>query len=236
MQTWQKDDGSPGQIVALLPKLMRAVGPLAKRRQGPKYKFRSIDDLLVQLQPAMIRLGIVSTHHVLDLNSSTRPALYGGVVTCVRARVAVRYHAPDGTYFETVTAGEGADYTDKAVNKAITGAVKNAHLHTLSIPTGTKRDSEYEQVDARRSHKAKLSSGEAKKVANEIAAITDSARLAELLERLIHSDDFAHLRDADRDALRKLAVARWNKLADVNAEPEWMVLDSQHARSTQEDP
>ena len=190
--------GKPGQILSLMPRLMKAIGVLPKTRKaaGKSYRFRSIDDLLALLQPAMVRLGITSAievvHHRRDKAGRWQAA---------EVLVRVSYVAPDGSYVATVAAGEAADFEDKATGKAMTAAIKAAHLHTLQVPTGTKRD--IEEWDGRRQWSAKAQAVvkqlESASTAAEVAAILDGPAIGAAPRR-------------EREDLRHVAASRWRQL------------------------
>jgi hypothetical protein len=206
-ETWQKADGSPGGILAAMREVMRDVGVLPKDQEAPelRYKFRSIDDLLIRMQPALIQHGVLVAFRVLESSAEQRPGGKGGTVTTVRIRIAVSYIHSDGTYLITVADGEASDYGDKGTGKATTMAMKTAHLHTLSVPTGTKRDTEFDPVRPQRQR----FKGPAKKIAEHIEAFKTASELADFLAKLRVDQELIKSLGGQREALRELAKARY---------------------------
>lgn len=209
MKPWLKPDGTPGAILEAMGKVALSVGAVAKDRENreQKYKFRSIDDLLIRLQPALVEHGVQPVFTVVQNRSDTRPGKSGGTVTVVQLTVDVDYVHLDGTYITTRSEGEGADYGDKAVNKALTSAIKNAHLHTLSVPTGTKRDGEFDGGP-----KPPKLSPEARSVVDRLAKLDTSAAVAGFMRALREDAALVDTLDAEVDVVRDLAKARYRKL------------------------
>jgi hypothetical protein len=191
--------GKPGQILSLMPSLMQAVGVVPKRHEAggqKKYKFRSIDDVLVRLQPALINAGITTSYEVLHLRRDRAGRWHTAEVT-----LRMLYVAPDGSYVATVAAGEAVDDSDKATNKALTCAVKNAHLHTFQVPTGTRRDIEH--ADGRRRWSAK-----AKAVITQLEMATDPQEVSAIMD----APAYAGVSKNEREDLRQVAASRWRQL------------------------
>ncbi len=137
-EPWMRTNGEPGAILRLWPKLMAAVGHVEKSRQSEEvpYKFRSIDDVLLKLQPALIEHGVTVTLSTSDHEHSYRATARGVTIGTARVHVLLRFIAPDGTWLELETDGQGVDTSDKATGKAITSAVKYSLLYGLMVPTG----------------------------------------------------------------------------------------------------
>lgn len=208
MKSWMKPDGTPGGILAAMGAVALAVGAIAKNRAAPelKYKFRSIDDLLIRLQPALVEHGVSLVVSVLQNRSDTRHGKSGGVVTSVALEVCIDYVHLDGTYVSSTAWGAADDYGDKAMNKALTGAVKNIHLHTLSVPTGTKRDSEFDT-----SKGPKLSS-EARGVVDRLHQLQTAAEVAGFMRALRDDAALVDTLDAQIETVRELAKVRYRRL------------------------
>jgi hypothetical protein len=58
----------------------------------------------------------------------------------VRARIRFRYTTTDGSHVDTVNVGEAMDSGDKAMNKAMSIALKYSLLQMLLIPTEEDKD------------------------------------------------------------------------------------------------
>jgi hypothetical protein len=133
-----------GKICELIPKIMGRVGHIPKgghnKQQG--YTFRSIDDVYAALQPILAEEGVFLAPEVLQSTRQERPNKSGGILAFVTMRVKFKVYAPDGSFVEIVTEGEGMDSSDKATNKAMSAAIKYAATTLFWIPTTEPKDSE----------------------------------------------------------------------------------------------
>lgn len=142
------------QIYALMNKVMADIGavPKGQRNAAQGYNFRGIDDALAAVQPVLVKHGIILVPEVIA--SDVRDASIGKNAT-PGARVVLTvkhtFFAPDGSSVSAVTVGEGLDTSDKACNKAMSGAFKYAIFETFCIPTDEQacHDSDHEspQID-----------------------------------------------------------------------------------------
>jgi len=138
-------------IEAKLVQVMKDLGAVGKDQTNKfdKYRFRGIDDLYNSLSPHLINHGVVVAPTVLNqwFDSYTTT----GGKTEQRVRLLVQYLFRDseksgdepGASIAAVVIGEGSDRGDKAANKAMSSAFKNAWFQVLCIPTGEKPDSEF---------------------------------------------------------------------------------------------
>lgn len=114
------------------------------------YKYRSIDDILNKshqwfTQEEVIVIPSVKESETLKKQSGQKEAIYK-FVTVEYQFVA----AADGSSISVTVCGEGMDYSDKATNKAMTSALKNALNQLFLIPTkDTFIDSEVDTIQAR---------------------------------------------------------------------------------------
>lgn len=114
---------------------------------GLGYKFRSIDNLINALYPALVKHGVfmvpecVSETH--DIREVTRKNGNIGIDKHVNLQVKYHFYAVDGS---SVTVGpipsEGLDTGDKATNKAMSAALKYALIQTFCIPTEDMEDAD----------------------------------------------------------------------------------------------
>ncbi len=137
----EKDDLAV--IATKILEVMELVGAIAKDQtnQHQKYKYRGIDDLYANLQPALLKAGVLL---VPTLRSSTLEAV-GTKMT--RACVTVDYLFIDsatGASLSGSAPGEGLDSSDKALNKAWTAAFKYFLFQVLCIPTENSVDADSE--------------------------------------------------------------------------------------------
>ncbi len=125
-----------------LLKVMRTIGPIAKSRdmaQDGGFKFRGIDEFLDAAHPAFIEHEVMVTPEVIETervfhDRRDRQGNVFGFWTHVFVRVKFTFEAVDGSQRVAVTAGEGLDLSDKATNKAMSGALKYALVQALTIP------------------------------------------------------------------------------------------------------
>jgi hypothetical protein len=126
--------------------VMRQVGYVQKEHTaGLNYSYAGEAALIRAIRPAMVQEGLIA--HVLDLTKEVGTVMIGkdGGRPMSRAIVlaTVRFlHAPSGTHLDVQAAGEGMDTGDKALNKAMTGALKYALRQTFLIETGDDPDKE----------------------------------------------------------------------------------------------
>lgn len=126
-----------------LLKVSAQIGPIAKERemaQGDGFKFRGIDEFLTHSHPAFLAHEVTCTPEVLEMRTEfhdrrDRQGNVYGFWTHVFLRVRFTFEAADGSQRVAVTAGEGLDLSDKATNKAMSGALKYALVQSLTIPT-----------------------------------------------------------------------------------------------------
>ena len=154
--------------------VMQDIGVVGKdstnRQQG--YKYRSIDDVMNALNPAMIKHKIFCIPEVLEQNREERTTKNGTVLIYSVCRIRYKFFATDGSFVEAVVVGEGMDSGDKATNKAMAVAFKYACFQTFCIPTESLMDdsdattpeqSKRAEPSARESRKTEPSSREKKR-------------------------------------------------------------------------
>lgn len=145
---------NPGKIFQLIPKVMEMVGPITKGGTAPSvmggYRFRKIDDVLDQVQPAFIKYGIFITPAVLDFKREDRPDRKGNLRVVTILRMKYTFWADDGSHVDVISIGEGIDSSDKGSNKAMSAALKYAITHMLASPCGESVDTEeyHEEIGA----------------------------------------------------------------------------------------
>lgn len=138
-----------GDIFARMSSVMADIGAISKGQENKfdHYRFRGIDDVYNALQPALVKHGVIVVPTLAQMERRDFETSKGSAQQLVVVTVKYRFCAPDGTYVEAVAPGEGADRGDKAVNKAMSGAYKNAMFQTFCIPTDERKDSEYESPE-----------------------------------------------------------------------------------------
>lgn len=110
---------------------------------GVPYAFRGIDDVVVAMNPLLQKHGLFFYPELRHLDTEISERVSGNrSVAWERAHVQVAFHivASDGSEIVVVTPGEGYDNSDKATNKAMSGALKYALLQTFAIATRDLED------------------------------------------------------------------------------------------------
>lgn len=117
--------------------VMRSVGAIQKRRENQQqgFTFRGIDDVYNAFHPALVEHGVVTVPEVLSVDVEERATRSGGVLRLARVLVRYTIFGPDGDSIQAVVAAEGADVSDKAVNKALSTAHKYLFFQTFAVPT-----------------------------------------------------------------------------------------------------
>lgn len=147
------ESGDVLSISEALPRVMEAIGFVGKGNKAPSqqggYAFRGIDDVMAALQPALIQYGVSIIPFLKDVRMDTYETTRG--TTMNHAIVIVEYHcfAQDGSHIVGCAPGEGSDTGDKAINKAMAGAMKYFVTQALCIPTEEQKDSESYNTEAR---------------------------------------------------------------------------------------
>jgi hypothetical protein len=128
--------GAPGMIHTLLPNAMAEIGAIAKNRENvqQRFNFRGIDDFYAACQPVFAKLGITPAPEVLTHRDAVRVTKNGAAMNSATILMRVTFYAPDGSFIQTVAAGEAQDSGDKATNKAMSAAMKYALTMTFAIP------------------------------------------------------------------------------------------------------
>jgi hypothetical protein len=124
--------------------ILREVGAVEKGRKNEQqnYKFRGIDDIYNEVHPLFAKHGVFNVPEVLEQTRSERPTGKGGVLTYSVLRVKIKFMCEDESCLDVTVVGEGMDSGDKASNKAMTAAMKNAVINMLTLPTADEKDSE----------------------------------------------------------------------------------------------
>ncbi len=143
-----QEDTLSSQIFDLIPKVMGDIGAIGKDRKNEqqRYSFRGIEDFYNAAHPAMVKHGVFCApevvEHKCDVFEKTNND--GKVTTWrhVTIRVKHRFYAPDGSSVDVTTMGEGLDNSDKATNKAMSGAMKYALIELFSVPTEDVEDAD----------------------------------------------------------------------------------------------
>lgn len=108
------------------------------------YNFRGIDDVYNALGPLLSRHGLVVYPEVTAREITERQSQKGGALFHVVLDIIYHFvSSHDGTEVAVPVIGEAMDRGDKAINKAMSAAYKNACFQTFCIPV-QGQDSENE--------------------------------------------------------------------------------------------
>lgn len=136
------------QVIKSLNAIMSEIGAIEKSRQNKQqnYAFRGIEDLYAAGQPLFVKHGVVPCAEVIEQSVNRYEIVKqdGSIRYDYHAilRIKFTFYALDGSSVSVTTCGEGLDNSDKAVNKATSGAMKYALITLLQIPTQDMEDSD----------------------------------------------------------------------------------------------
>ena len=146
---------APRQIYALMAKVAGDVGAIGKDRENKQqhYKFRGIDEFMNAVGPAMRKHGVSVEPQVLKHTIAPCKTTRGNDSFMATVVQRFTFYAPDGSSMSAVTVGVAMDSGDKAVNKAMSAAMKYALSQTFVVATEEGDDTENasEEVDQRAS-------------------------------------------------------------------------------------
>jgi len=106
------------------------------------YKFRGIDDVINIITHLMVEEHVVMAPHYEVIKCERVPQGTKFITAVVLRGTFSFYSTLDGSKVECKTVGEALDYSDKATNKAMSGALKYCLLQLFMIPTEESKDSE----------------------------------------------------------------------------------------------
>lgn len=111
-----------------------------KTNQQQGFKFRGIDDVMNELHSLFAENEVIIFPEVLKIDSTERTNKSGGILFCVKVSVRFDFVHSSGEKASCVLVGEAMDSGDKAVNKAMSIALKYALLQMFLIPTEDEKD------------------------------------------------------------------------------------------------
>jgi ERF superfamily len=137
-------EAAPKTAPSLVRKLAAVMGeveriPKSGRNEFHKYDYATEADIVAAVRKGLAERSVMILHRVDELAWRESKKSSGEAASPI-ATVHVTFTAHDGDTGETLvvaqTVGEGQDSGDKAVYKALTGALKYAILKLFLIPTG----------------------------------------------------------------------------------------------------
>ena len=125
------------QIIRLINDVRKKAGALEKTKGGLSFPFRGIDGTVDHLAPHLNEAGIVTVPQVIESDVVQRERKDGRIVTTTNLRTKVTFYAPDGSFVESITAGQADDFGDRSAAQAQSVALRVALLQTFFLPTQT---------------------------------------------------------------------------------------------------
>lgn len=115
----------------------RDVGAIGKESRNSHFgfNFRGIEEVLNAVGPALLAHGVHCFPRLLNLDSRDVTTKKGEKNREVTVTVEYHYVGPGGDEFVVVVPGEAADAGSSGVSKAMSVALRIAHLQALQIPT-----------------------------------------------------------------------------------------------------
>lgn len=116
-----------------------AIGKNKEMKEGPRYNYRSIDDVLERAMPSMVRHGLVIAPCQVVTDYEMRATSRGNPQQWVSMKVDWLVMGPAGDTFRDLegrlptTAAEALDTSDKATNKVHTATYKTLLCQLFSI-------------------------------------------------------------------------------------------------------
>ena len=136
------------KLAAKLAAIMATVKAMPKDGTHPQFKFVSVAQILEDLRPKMAAAGIIMLPRVTSAEYADAGQTQGGAMKTA-CHLLVDWVITDGTdTFTITTAGEGLDNSDKAANKAMTAALKQALSKLFLVSADEDPDSEHVEREA----------------------------------------------------------------------------------------
>lgn len=128
---------TPEEIHAKLAAALILMEGVGKDGWNPaqKFKFRGVDAIAAASKKVFEQLDIFVAPYMRFVPDVPQPLKANGDLNGHRVIIEAtyRFYAPDGSYVEAQTIGEGVDSYDKATNKAMSAAFKYALMQVLCI-------------------------------------------------------------------------------------------------------
>jgi hypothetical protein len=167
------------QIYGLMADILADLPAIGKGsfNEQQRFSFRGIDDTLTALNPILAKHKVFCVPEVEDRLSEERTTARGNTMYVVHLKVRYRFYAPDGSYVEAATWGEGMDSGDKATSKALTMAFKYMLFETFAISTEEAADPD-SQTPEPTSGRRPQAVGNAKPVGHGVQKVREIAEKA----------------------------------------------------------
>jgi hypothetical protein len=125
------------RIIGDLP----AIGKDSEMKDGPRYSYRGIDDIMPHIKQLFARHGVhVTPVYEIVSDAEILVGKYDTKMTRAVVKGMFRFTANDGSSVVAQTIGEARDAGDKAYTKAMTSSFKYAILEVFAIAGGDDPD------------------------------------------------------------------------------------------------
>jgi len=126
-------------IFQAIKAVMEELDPISKERKNTQqgYMFRGVDDAMNTMNPLFAKHGIFpAIHDAQDIHFSEIESKAGAKGYHIIRRYTIRFYSEDFSFVEVKSDGEAIDYGDKASNKAMSVAYREAIFKTFVVPFG----------------------------------------------------------------------------------------------------
>lgn len=191
------------KIYSALADINRKVGALTKSRKNMQqgFMFRSIDDVMNELHSNFAEQGVLVIPEIETYDVTERVTAKGGAMFVVRAIMKFHLTASDGSFITIRNVGEAMDSCDKAMNKAMSIALKYALLQLFLIPTEEKKDPDYCSEEFQ---------SIVGKVLAKVKSATTREELTEIKEEAMKNGIFGNVRAAMVARSNELGIKKGN--------------------------
>lgn len=177
------------RIYPALAEINKKIGALTKNRKNLQqgFMFRGIDDVMNELHGHFAEQGVLVIPEVESYDVLERTTTRGGAMFVVRAFMKFHLTATDGSFVTIRNVGEAMDSGDKAMNKAMSIALKYALLQLFLIPTEEKKDPDYLSEELQ---------GKVGEILARVKAAASKEELTAIKEEAMKSGIFGNVRSA----------------------------------------
>ncbi len=222
------------KIYAAINNVMRDIGIVGKNGSNDfdHYKYRSIDDVMNALNPAMTKNKVFVSPKIIDSKREERAGSKGNLMMYSVITVEYTFYTDDGSNVTATVIGEAMDRSDKSTNKAMAAAFKYACCQVFCIPTEDMEDSENESSEigkkVEKKDDAKTAAGKENDTTNNVSTSADENELPkqnefvtkEQLEK-IHSE----MERTGVSVAQITKIAKVNKLEEMNQTTAYVILN-----------
>lgn len=197
--------------------VMAEIGAISKNKKnsGQGFMYRSIDDVMNALQPALINQKLCIVPEILEDRSSERMSKSGSITKYTELKMKYTFFADDGSFVTAIVKGEAMDTGDKGANKAMSIAYKYACFQVFCIPTEEMIDTDSESQKLEK----KAEKAVAKTAKGDVITAEKENKNArkEEITKLIDGTGLT-IKSIQEWCLQKFSVAEISKLTDEQYE------------------